>query len=188
MGRGAWSVERGPPEANPCSVCSYGWEHHEVSGWGGLDCSCSRASFPDNHQYHAHRCRAVVVEAQVAVGKKSKATPASDNWKGRVQREVLVDRGARFRCSIRCLHRKGAPDGKPTPNAESWQSRSALATRHQRQPCRLFPRQANQRRHRETDQGDGTRPRIRRDGEAPGVPTEIIRPVKKWERDQRNSD
>ena len=32
-----------------------------------------------------------------------------------------------------------APDGKPTPNAETWESRSALATRHQRQPCRLFP-------------------------------------------------
>src|SRR5271165_6237207 len=35
---------------------------------------------------------------------------------------------------------KGPPDGKPTPNAETWESRSALATRHQRQPCRLFPR------------------------------------------------
>ena len=28
---------------------------------------------------------------------------------------------------------KGAPDGKPTPNAETWESRSALATLHQRQ-------------------------------------------------------
>ncbi len=27
--------------------------------------------------------------------------------------------GPRFRCIIRCLHRKGAPDGKPTPNAET---------------------------------------------------------------------
>ena len=132
-----------------------------------------------------------VVEAQVAVGKNkatsaNKATPASDNWKGRVQREVLVERGARFRCAIRCLHRKGAPDGKPTPSAESWQSRSALATLHQRQPCRLFPRQANQRRPRETDRGDGARPRVRRDGEALGVPTEIIRPGKTWERNQPN--
>jgi hypothetical protein len=123
-----WGVGRGAPEANPCSVCSYGWEHHEVSGWGGLDCSCSRASFPDNHKYHAHRRRAVVVEAQVAAGKNkatsaSKATPAIDNWKGRVQREVLVERGARFRCAIRCAHRKGAPDGKPTSHAESWESR-----------------------------------------------------------------
>ena len=38
--------------------------------------------------------RAVVVEAQVAVGKNKatsarKATPAIDNWKGKVQREVL---------------------------------------------------------------------------------------------------
>ena len=128
----------------------------------------------------------------MAVGKNkatsaSKATPAIDNWKGRVQRKVLVERGARFRCSIRCVHRKGAPDGKPTPNAETWESRSALATRHERQPCRLFPRQANQRRHRETNRGDGTRPRIRRDGEALGVPTEIIRPVKTWERNQPNS-
>ncbi len=32
------------------------------------------------------------------------------------------------------------PDGKPTPNAETWESPSALATGHQRQPCRLFPR------------------------------------------------
>ena len=119
------------------------------------------------------------VEAKVAVGKNkatkaSKATPGIDNCIGRLQRKVLVERGARFRCAIRCLHRKGAPDGKPTPNAETWESRSALATRHERQPCRLFPRQANQRCHRETDRGDGTRPRIRRDGEALGVPTEII--------------
>ena len=28
--------------------------------------------------------------------------------------------GARFRCFIRCLHRKGAPNGKPTPDAETW--------------------------------------------------------------------
>ena len=28
---------------------------------------------------------------------------------------------------------KGPPDGKPTPNAETWESRSALATLHQRQ-------------------------------------------------------
>ena len=119
------------------------------------------------------------VEAKVAVGKNkatkaSKATPGIDNCIGRLQRKVLVERGARFRCAIRCLHRKGAPDRKPTPNAETWESRSALATRHERQPCRLFPRQANQRCHQETDRGDGTRPRIRRDGEALGVPTEII--------------
>ena len=43
-------------------------------------------------------------------------------------------------CAIRCVHRKGAPDRKPTPNAETWESRSALATRHRRRPCRLFPR------------------------------------------------
>ena len=64
------------------------------------------------------------MEAKVAVGKNkatkaSKATPAIDNWKGSVQRKVLVERGPRFRCSIRCVHRKGAPDGKPTPNAET---------------------------------------------------------------------
>ncbi len=73
------------------------------------------------------------VEAKVAVGrnkatKASKATPGIDNCIGRLQRKVLVERGARFRCAIRCLHRKGAPDGKPTPNAETWESRSALAT------------------------------------------------------------
>ena len=43
-------------------------------------------------------------------------------------REVHVSGGA-----IRCVHRKGAPDRKPTPNAETWESRSALATRHRRQ-------------------------------------------------------
>ena len=106
---------------------------------GGFDCSCSRASFQENHQYHAHRRRALFLEAKVAVG-KNKATKAIDNWKGSVQRKVLVERGPRFRCAIRCVHRKGAPDRKPTPNAETWESRSALATRHQRRPCRLFPR------------------------------------------------
>ena len=50
-----------------------------------------------------------------------------------MQRKVLVERGPRFRCIIRCLHRKGAADGKPTANAETWESPSALATRHQRQ-------------------------------------------------------
>src|SRR5208337_2279173 len=58
--------------------------------------------------------------------KASKATKAIDNWKGSVQRKVLVERGPRFRCAIRCVHRKGAPDRKPTPNAETWESRSAL--------------------------------------------------------------
>ena len=117
-------------------------EHHEVSGWGGFDCSCSRASFQENHQYHARRRRALFLEAKVAVGKNkaTKATKAIDNWKGSVQRKVLVERGPRFRCAIRCVHRKGAPDHKPTPNAETWESRSALATRHRRRPCRLFPR------------------------------------------------
>ena len=66
----------------------------------------------------------LLVEAKVAVGKNkatkaSKATPAIDNWKGSVQRKVLVERGPRFRCVIRCVHLKGAPDGKPTPNAET---------------------------------------------------------------------
>ena len=65
--------------------------------------------------------------------KASKATKAIDNWKGSVQRKILVERGPRFRCAIRCVHRKGAPDRKPTPNAETWESRSALATRHRRQ-------------------------------------------------------
>ena len=56
------------------------------------------------------------------------AKPPQPSTTVRVLRKVLVERGARFRCSIRCLHRKGAPDGKPTPNAETWESRSALAT------------------------------------------------------------
>ena len=48
----------------------------EISGWGGFDCSCSRASFHEIHQYHAHRRRALFLEAKVAVG-KNKATKAS---------------------------------------------------------------------------------------------------------------
>ena len=154
------------------------WSDVKLGGFGGFDCSCSRASFQGNHQYHAYRRRFFLWKPKWPWVKTKppsrKATPAIDNCIGRLQRKVLVERGARFRCAIRCLHRKGAPDGKPTPNAETWESRSALATRHERQPCRLFPRQANQRRHRETDRGDGTRSRIRRDGEALGVPTEII--------------
>ena len=90
---------------------------------------------------HTGAC-ALFLEAKVAVGKNkaTKATKAIDNWKGSVQRKVLVERGPRFRCAIRCVHRKGAPDRKPTPNAETWESRSALATRHRRRPCRRFPR------------------------------------------------
>jgi hypothetical protein len=77
-------------------VIRHRWEHHEVSGLGGFDCSCSRASLQENHQYHAHRCRALFLEAKVAVGKNkatkaSKATPCIDNCKGTVQRKVLVD-------------------------------------------------------------------------------------------------
>ena len=105
-----------------------GWPlpFHEVSGLGGLggfDCSCSRASFQGNRQYHAHRRGAFFVEAKVAVGKNkaTKATPAIDNCKGRVQRKVLVERGARFRCFNRCLHWKGAPDVVPgTPYPTAW--------------------------------------------------------------------
>ena len=78
------------------------------------------------------------LEAKVAVG-KNKATKAIDNWKGSVHARFLSERST-FPVSIRCVHRKGAPDRKPTPNAETWESRSALATRHQRRPCRLFPR------------------------------------------------
>ena len=51
------------------------WEHHEVSGLGGFDCSCSRASFQENHQYHAHRRRAFFVEAKVAVAKNKGDRP-----------------------------------------------------------------------------------------------------------------
>src|SRR5271166_4035375 len=141
--RGAWggrTVAKGTLGADHASRApESGWPlpFHEVSGlvaWVALIAPARGRASKDNHQCHAHRRRAFVVEAQVAVGKNkataaSKATPAIDNWKGRVQRKVLVERGARFRCAIRCVHRKGAPDGKPTPNAESWQSRSALATR-----------------------------------------------------------
>ena len=96
------------------------WEHHEVSGWGGFDCSCSRASFQENHQYRAHRRRALFLEAKVAVGKNkatkaSKATKAIDNWKGSVQRKVLVERGPRFRCAIRCGTGKGPQMANPRP-------------------------------------------------------------------------
>ena len=113
--------EREPNEGS--IVIRHRWEHHGVSGLGGLgsfDCSCWRASFQGNHQYHAHRRRAFFVEAKVAVGKNkaSKATAAIVNWKGRVQRKVLVDQ----------VHVSGALSGactgkgpqmanpRPTPN------------------------------------------------------------------------
>ena len=189
------------------------WEHHEVSGWGGFDCSCSRASFQENHQYHARRRRALFLEAKVAVG-KNKATKTIDNWKGSVQRKVLAasvqvkahpgepkqidaqlgDKqmapifGAfRTRRSLVALsgivsdlfglprmtearrgrvpqansvprpstllsqvHVSGALSGactgkgpqiaNPRPTPKPGNLASALATRHRRRPCRLFPR------------------------------------------------
>ena len=39
--------------------------------------------------------------------------------------QTLLTRST-FPVRIRCAHRKGAPDRKPTPNAETWESRSAL--------------------------------------------------------------
>jgi hypothetical protein len=59
-------------------VIRHRWEHHQVSGlrgFGGFDCSCSPASFPGNHQYHAHRRRAFFVEAKVAVAKNKGDRP-----------------------------------------------------------------------------------------------------------------
>ncbi len=105
---------------------------------GGFECSCSRANFQGNRQYHAHRRGAFFVEAKVAVGKNkatkaSKATPAIDNCKGRVQRKVLVERGARFRCFNRCLHRKGARLVPGTPYLTAWANsgKSGRARREQ---------------------------------------------------------
>ena len=74
-------------------------------------------------------CKDAKLSCRGNKNKASKATPAIDNCKGRVQRKVLVERGARFRCFNRCLHRKGAPDGKPTPNAET--ERTSTATLQQ---------------------------------------------------------
>ena len=116
------------------------WEHHGVSGLGGLgsfDCSCWRASFQGNHQYHAHRRRAFFVEAKVAVGEKQKpAKPPQPSSTGR------AGCNARFlltRCTFPVLYPvlapERGPDGKPTPNAESWESRSALATRRRGNPA-----------------------------------------------------
>ena len=105
-----------------------GWPlpFHEVSRLGGFDCSArGRASKEIANIMHTDAAR-FFVEAKVAVGKNkatkaSKATPAIDNCKGRVQRKVLVERGARFRCFNRCLHWKGAPDVVPgTPYLTAW--------------------------------------------------------------------
>ncbi len=82
------------------------WEHHEVSGLSGFDCSCSRASFPENHQYHAHRRRAVVVEAQVAVGKTKPAKPP--------QPSITVRAGCNARFLLREVHDSGALSGART--------------------------------------------------------------------------
>jgi hypothetical protein len=104
----------------------------------------------------------------VAVGKNkatsaSKATPAIDNWKGRVQRKVLVERGARFRCAIRCVHRKGAPDGKPTPNAETERTSTATLqharlTLGQVTVSEVFPGSGNNERTRQRKPGINSSP------------------------------
>ena len=49
-----------------------------------------------------------------------------------------------------------AGDGKPATNSATFEFRSVLATRNERQPCRLFPRQANQRRHHANQAGKST--------------------------------
>ena len=79
--------------------------------------------------------------------------------------------GCNARFLLKAVHVSGAPSGgrtgkglqmaNPRPTPKVGNLGSALATRHRRQPCRLFPRQAIQRRPRETDRGDGTRPPIR---------------------------
>ena len=58
----------------------------------------------------------------------------------------------------RCLHAKEPKMANPRPTPKP-ETSSALATRHQRQPCRLF-RGRRISDDRETDRGDGTRPRI----------------------------
>ena len=56
------------------------------------------------------------LEAKVAVG-KNKATKAKaiDNWKGSVQRKVLVERGPRFRCVSGACTGKGPQIANPRP-------------------------------------------------------------------------
>ena len=73
------------------------WEHHQVSGlrgFGGFDCSCSPASFPGNHLYHAHRRRAFFVEAKVAVAKNKGDSP--NGIKGRCK--SFPSNGLHFSC------------------------------------------------------------------------------------------
>ena len=58
------------------------WEHHQVSGlrgFGGFDCSCSPASFPENHQYHAHRRRAFLWKPKWPWLKTKEIVPNSDD-------------------------------------------------------------------------------------------------------------
>ena len=73
------SPQRGRPmnasRTRESTVIRHRWEHHQVSGLRGFDCSCSPASFPGNHQYHAHRRRAFFVEAKVAVAKNKGDRP-----------------------------------------------------------------------------------------------------------------
>ncbi len=88
-----------------------------MGGFGGFDCSCSRASFQENHQYHAHRRRAFFVEAQVAAGKNkatsaSKATPAIDNGRA----------GCNARFLLREVHVSGALSGAAPERGPRWQT------------------------------------------------------------------
>ena len=93
-----------------------GWPlpFHEVSGLGGLgglggfDCSCSRANFQGNRQYHAHRRGAFFVEAKVAVGKNKATSPKPP------QPSTTVRAGCNARFLLREVHDSGALTGACT--------------------------------------------------------------------------
>src|SRR5208337_4297675 len=92
-----------------------------------FDCSCSRASFQENHQYHSFRRRAFIMEAKVAVGKNkaTKATPAITTGRAVCNARFL----------LREVHVSGALSGacagkgpqmanrRPTPQPENFGKR-----------------------------------------------------------------
>ena len=135
-----WAVLYSKKEANPCSVCTYGWAHHEVSGLGGFDCSCSRASLQGNHQYHAHLAARFLWKPKWPWVKTKPSKPAkppqpSTTVRAGCNARFLLTRSAFPVLYLVLAPERGPRDGKPTPNPEAWESRSALATRHERYPA-----------------------------------------------------
>ena len=144
----AWLGIRHPRLARNGTDRSGGSEHHEVSGlggFGGFDCSCSRASFQENHQYHAHRRRAFLWKPKWPCIRTKPPKPAKPP-----QPSTTVRAGCNARFLLREVHVSGALSGactgkgpqmanpRPTPKPENLGPPWPVPAPGQ--PCRLFPR------------------------------------------------